>query len=135
MNKELVCKENHRAFRLDTNGAIFLKIKLDDGQDDENKKCDYLIAKDTKDIQIFVELKGNKVAKAFKQIFTSYENRDYIKNLQVSYYAAIVCSKFPQRDTTIQNLQRKANKIFKNIFIKNNEIQTRYENNIILQVN
>lgn len=134
-SKELVCKENHRVFRLYTNGVAFSKTKLDDGQDSKHKKCDYLITKNTKDIQIFIELKGNQVANAFRQILTSYENTKCIENLQVKYYAAIVCSRFPQRDTTIQNLQRKASNIFEDIFIKNNEIQTRYENNAIVQVN
>ena len=85
----------------------------------------------------FVELKGNKIAKAYRQILASYDNIERIKNLQVKYYAAIVCQRFPQQDTTIQNLQRKANKIFKDIFIKNNEIQTQYniENNEIMRVN
>lgn len=137
LNKELVCKENGKIFRLYTNGIKFDKIKLDDGQNNECKKCDYLITKQTKDIQIFVELKGNKIAKAYRQILVSYDNIERIKNLQVKYYAAIVSSRFPQQDTTIQNLQRKANKIFKDIFIKNNEIQTQYniENNEIMRVN
>lgn len=137
LNKELVCKENGKIFRLYTNGIKFDKIKLDDGQNNECKKCDYLITKQTKDIQIFVELKGNKIAKAYRQILVSYDNIECIKNLQVKYYAAIVCQRFPQQDTTIQNLQRKANKIFKDIFIKNNEIQTQYniENNEIVRVN
>lgn len=79
MNKELICKENHRAFRLDTNGAIFFwRLNLMMSKIMKTKSVITLIAKDTKDIQIFVELNGNKVAKASKQIFTSYENRDYI---------------------------------------------------------
>lgn len=137
LNKELVCKENGKIFKLYTNGIEFDKIKLDDGQNNECKKCDYLITRQTKDIQIFVELKGNKIAKAYQQILVSYDNIERIKNLQVKYYAAIVCQRFPQQDTTIQNLQRKANKIFKDIFIKNNELQTQYdiENNEIMRVN
>ncbi len=137
LNKELVCKENGKIFKLYTNGIEFDKIKLDDGQNNEHKKCDYLITKQTKDIQIFVELKGNKIAKAYRQILASYDNIERIKNLQVKYYAAIVCQRFPQKDTTIQNLHKKANKIFAEIFIKNNEIQTQYniENNEIVRVN
>ncbi len=136
-SKELVCKENGKIFRLYTNGIKFDKIKLDDGQNNECKKCDYLITKQTKDIQIFVELKGNKIAKAYQQILASYDNIERIKNLQVKYYAAIVCQRFPQQDTTIQNLQRKANKIFAEIFIKNKEIQAQYNlaNNSIEKTN
>ena len=137
LNKELVCKENGKIFRLYTNGIEFDKIKLDDGQNNERKKCDYLITKQTKDIQIFIELKGNKIAKAYQQILASYGNIERIKNLQVKYYAAIVCQRFPQKDTTIQNLHKKANKIFAEIFIKNKEIQTQYNptNNSIEKTN
>lgn len=136
-NKELVCQENGKIFRLYTNGIKFDKIKLDDGQNNECKKCDYLITKQTKDIQIFIELKGNKIAKAYKQILASYNDINRAKNLQVKSYAAIVCQRFPQKDTTIQTLHKKANKIFVEIFIKNKEIQAQYNstNNSIEKTN
>lgn len=137
LNKELVCQENGKIFRLYTNGIKFDKIKLDDGQNNECKKCDYLITKQTKDIQIFIELKGNKIAKAYEQILVSYDDINRAKNLQVKSYAAIVCQRFPQKDTTIQNLHKKANKIFVEIFIKNKEIQAQYNstNNSIEKTN
>lgn len=136
-NKELVCQENGKIFRLYTNGIEFSKIKLDNGQNNERKKCDYLIVKSTNDIQIFIELKGNKIATAYRQILASYDDVNRAKNLQVKYYAAIVSSKYPQQDTTIQTLQRKAKKIFAEIFIKNKEIQTQYNstNNSIEKTN
>lgn len=137
LNKELVCQENGKIFRLYTNGIKFDKIKLDDGQNNECKKCDYLITKQTKDIQIFIELKGNKIAKAYEQILVSYDDINRAKNLQVKSYAAIVCQRFPQKDTTIQTLHKKANKIFVEIFIKNKEIQAQYNstNNSIEKTN
>lgn len=136
-NKELVCQENGKIFRLYTNGIEFSKIKLDNGQNNECKKCDYLIVKSTNDIQIFIELKGNKIATAYQQILASYDDVNRAKNLQVKYYAAIVSSKYPQKDTTIQNLHKKANKIFVEIFIKNKEIQAQYNptNNTIEKTN
>ena len=136
-NKELVCQENGKIFRLYTNGITFSKIKLDNGQNNERKKCDYLIIKSTNDIQIFIELKGNKIATAYQQILASYDDVNRAKNLQVKYYAAIVSSKYPQQDTTIQNLKREAKKIFAEIFIKNKEMQTQYNptNNTIEKTN
>lgn len=136
-NKELVCQENGKIFRLYTNGIEFSKIKLDNGQNNERKKCDYLIIKNTNDIQIFIELKGNKIAKAYEQILVSYDDVNRAKNLQVKSYAAIVCQRFPHQDTTIQNLQRKAKKIFVEIFIKNKEMKTQYNptNNTIEKIN
>ncbi|MGX2983196.1 hypothetical protein [Helicobacter sp. 23-1045] len=133
-HKELVCKENGRIFRLYTNGIAFDKIQLDDGQNDERKKCDYLITKHTKDIQIFIELKGNKIAKAYQQILTSYENRE---NMQSKCYAAIVCSKYPQIDSTIQILQRKTNQLFEKVFVKINKLETQYNlsNDTIEKIN
>ena len=123
---ELVCKENGKIFRLYTEGITFSKINLDNGQDNKCKKCDYLIIKETQDIQIFIELKGKDIKKAYEQILASYDNKESIKNSQVKYYAAIVSQRIPQQDTAIQNLHKKAKKIFVKIFIKNKEIQTQY---------
>lgn len=126
-NNPITCSQKHKTFILYTNGAVFSVIELDKGQDNKSKKCDYLIIKDTKDIQIFIELKGSNIAQAYEQILTSRKNRESIQDLQIKYYAAIICSRYPQIDSTIQRMQRKAKKLFEKVFVKSGELKTQYD--------
>ena len=135
-NQQITCSQNRKTFILYANGAIFSVVALDKGKGKYNKskKCDYLITKDTKDIQIFIELKGSDIAHAYRQILSSYENRE---NIQSKCYAAIVCSKYPQIDSSIQVLQRKTNQLFEKVFVKINKLETQYNssNNTIEKIN
>ncbi|WP_302368603.1 hypothetical protein [Brachyspira aalborgi] len=141
-SKKLVCgeKKNGVKFILYANGFEFYKIKID-GDVEKNtttKKCDFLvIKKDTENIEIFIELKGSDIKKAYEQIITSYKKySDKSKNPKL--YAAIVSSKCPSRDTSIQNKQKELAKIFKSfLFVKNNDLEVKYnfENNTIEKVN
>lgn len=141
-SKKLVCEENKNGvkFILYANGFEFYKIKID-GDVEKNtatKKCDFLvIKKDKEDIEIFIELKGSDIKKAYEQIITSYKKySDNNKNPKL--YAAIVVSKYPSRDTSIQNKQKELAKIFKSFpFVKNNNLEVKYnsEDNIIEKVN
>lgn len=139
-SKKIVCEENHRKFTFHTNNFEFYKIKID-GDVEKNtttKKCDFLvIKKDTEDIEIFIELKGSDIKKAYKQIITSYKKySDKSKNPKL--YAAIVTSKYPARDSSIQNKQKELAEIFERVpFIKNNCLEVKYnsEYNIIEKVN
>lgn len=110
----LVCEENHQELRLETKRASFWKIKIDGGvrkEGSSNKKCDFLIIEEEKEkIWIYVELKGEDLKKAYKQIldtFKLYEEKDKIN------YAAVVSSsslKIPQEDTKNQNKENKSRK-------------------------
>ena len=139
-SKKIVCEENHRKFTFHTNNFEFYKIKID-GDVEKNttvKKCDFLIIKkDKEDIEIFIELKGKKIKDAFNQIIASYEKySDKSKNPKL--YAAIVTSRYPSKDTSIQNKQKELAKIFKSfLFAKNNDLEVKYnfENNAIEKVN
>lgn len=139
-SKKIVCEENNKKFSLNTNGFDFYKIKID-GDVEKNttaKKCDFLIIKkDKEDIEIFIELKGKKIKDAFNQIIASYEKYSD-KSKEPKLYAAIVTSKYPARDSSIQNKQKELAKIFKSfLFVKNNDLEVKYnfENNAIEKVN
>lgn len=130
--RELVCTEHNSSFYLYTNGYEFSKQKLEN--EPNFKKCDYIITKDTKDIQIFIELKGSKIKSAFEQILESL-NHHKIENAQI--YAAIVSSRCPKMDTSTQILLKKFNAIFRAVFIKNKILKTKYnaKNNSIEKAN
>ena len=128
-SKKIVCEENHRKFTFHTNNFEFYKIKIDGNieRNTKNKRCDFLvIKKDTEDIEIFIELKGSDIKKAYEQIITSYKKySDKSKNPKL--YAAIVTSKYPSKDTSIQNKQNELAQIFKSSpFIKNNHLKVKY---------
>lgn len=139
-SKKIVCEENNKKFSLNTNGFDFYKIKID-GDVEKNttaKKCDFLIIKkDKEDIEIFIELKGKKIKDAFNQIIASYEKYSD-KSKEPKLYAAIVTSKYPARDSSIQNKQKELAEIFERVpFIKNNCLEVKYnsEYNIIEKAN
>ena len=107
-SKEIVCEENHRKFILYANGFGFYKIKIDGDVEinTKNKKCDFLVIKQEKeDIEIFIELKGSDIKKAYEQIITSYKKYSD-KSKQPKLYAAIVASKYPSKDSSIQSKQK-----------------------------
>lgn len=131
----LTCEENHRELRLKTKRASFWKIKIDGGvrkEGSSNKKCDFLIMEEKKEkIWIYVELKGEDLKKAYKQIldtFNLYKEEDKIN------YAAVVPSRvprIPKEQTIIQEIETKFRKQgFKKSFIKEKvlELEYSYEN-------
>ncbi len=66
-NEVLKCEEG-RKFYLETKNASFIKVKIDGGVEPNGmapKKCDYMVIKnEIEDIEIFIELKGNKIKDA-----------------------------------------------------------------------
>lgn len=73
-------------------------------------RCDYLIIKqEIEDIEIFVELKGNNIEHAYKQIIASYNNYA-TQNDNIKHYAVIVASCIPKAHTILQNIKREFKK-------------------------
>ncbi|WP_276891190.1 hypothetical protein [Helicobacter japonicus] len=105
-------------------------MKIDGGveQDDINKKCDFLVIKTTnEDIWIYIELKGNKLEDACKQIQATY---DKYKQSNALKYIAIVASRFPKGDTSIQDLKESLKKRgVKKIFHKEVTLELTYNRN------
>lgn len=129
-NDEIICKEKGRTFHLHTNNASFAKVKIDGGVVAENTselRCDYLIIKQkTEDIEIFVELKGNKITKAMEQLIASYDKYAN-KRPKTKHYACIVSSRYPQKDTSIQIAEAKLMKKFRQKpYIKNEKLEVKY---------
>ena len=122
----LVCEEKSKKFILDTNGFSFSKEKLDDEMDNSSKECDYLITNDSQHIQIFVELKGNKVEYAFKQILSSYQK---YKAQNSKAFVGIVSSSSPKKTSSFLVWQKKVNDCFRKVFIKNKKLETKYNPN------
>lgn len=119
----LVCEEKSKKFILDTNGSNFSKEKLDDNMGNSNRECDYLITNNSQHIQIFVELKGNKVEYAFKQILSSYQR---YKTQNSKAFAGIVSSSFPKKTSSFLVWQKSVNNCFRKVFIKNKNLETKY---------
>lgn len=129
-NQILSCGEKSKKFQLKTQEARFSLVKIDGGveQDNANTKCDFLAIKTTDDdIWIYIELKGKNIGDAYKQVMATYERYQQANALK---YIAIVSSRCPSQDTSIQNLKNKAKKKgFKDIFSKNCILKLAYNKN------
>lgn len=138
-NSTLNCAENNKKFELKTNSVSFARVKIDGGveQNTSNKKCDYLIIKETEDIEIFVELKGKNIQNAYEQIIQSYA-RYANQNANVKHYAIIVTSHIsPNERTTLQNIKARLSNQNITPFSKNEIVKTKYNptNNSIEKTN
>ena len=138
-NSTLNCAENNKKFELKTNSVSFARVKIDGGveQNTSNKKCYYLIIKETEDIEIFVELKGKNIQNAYEQIIQSYA-RYANQNANVKHYAIIVTSHIsPNERTTLQNIKARLSNQNITPFSKNEIVKTKYNptNNIIEKTN
>lgn len=100
----LVCKESGQGsgkeFRLNVpRGETFCKVQLDGCLEQEgHAKCDFMIFNRSRDIQVFVELKGKRLSDAQKQIETSMKRHAFFERLNTrgKLKAWIVCSKVPK---------------------------------------
>jgi hypothetical protein len=125
---KIVCKENKTKITFhNPTGKIVEKIKIDGGviKDDTVKKCDYLIS--CVDIEIpipiaiaiLVELKGNKVTDAIKQLSATLDNT-IIKAAINGYtkYAYAVVAQFPIASTKAQDEEYSFRKKWKDCSLK-----------------
>jgi hypothetical protein len=119
-----VAEENKRVFRLDLpKGESCCRIAVDDCfiKDNSIEKCDFWFHHCEKDENVFVELKGQNINKAFSQILKTI---DIIKSKidlpQSKRHAAIVISKSPKSSNEIRLLKT----AFKNKYGNRLEIQS-----------
>jgi hypothetical protein len=88
-----------------------VKITVDGGEikGNKTKKCDFLHL--AKDIEMYIELKGEDIKKAIEQIERTINllSNDKRKQSKRSY---IICTRSPLASTEIQNYQRKFKKDF-----------------------
>lgn len=98
-------RENRSLLTLDnTNGVVSTKIHVDGCEiDDDGIRCDYLHT--TNDLEIYIELKGQDIEHAIKQIERTITllSLDKIRQLKRSY---IICTRSPMSSTGIQHFDR-----------------------------
>jgi hypothetical protein len=104
-----VAEENKRVFRLDLpKGENCCRISVDDCliKDKTVEKCDFWFHHCEKDENVFVELKGQNINKAFSQILRTIENiKSRIDLPKDKRHAAIVISKSPKSSNEIRLLK------------------------------
>jgi hypothetical protein len=105
-----VAKENGKRFEIESI-ENFTKIRIDDCLIDsqEVEKCDFGFVRNSNNDFYFVELKGNKIEKAYNQIIETikYFERDLIKIPQNKKYGFIVSSSgIPKAQIRINNLKQ-----------------------------
>ena len=105
-----VAKENGKRFEI-ISDENFTKIRIDDCLIDslEVEKCDFGFVRHSNDEFYFLELKGNKIEKAYNQIIETikYFEKDLIKIPQNKRYGFIVSSSgIPKAQIRINNLKQ-----------------------------
>ena len=89
----IVCAENRSRFCLQKGIILFEKIKIDSKKETTEKRCDYLLKKkkQTKNVEIFVELKGGHHEEGIQQLINSFES--YASKNDTTHYAVLVASR------------------------------------------
>lgn len=105
-----VAKENGKRFEIESI-ENFTKIRIDDCLIDyqEIEKCDFGFVRHFNDEFYFVELKGNKIEKAYNQIIETikYFEKNLVKIPQNKKYGFIVSSSgLPKAQIRINNLKQ-----------------------------
>lgn len=109
-SKSKVAAENGKRFEIISN-ENFTKIRIDDCLIDSQKveKCDFGFVRQSNGEFYFVELKGNKIEKAYNQIIETikYFEKELIKIPQNNKYGFIVSSSgIPKAQIRINNLKQ-----------------------------
>ena len=104
-NKIFIFKEQRSSLTLENIDQVSsVKIHVDGcAIDDEGVKCDYLHL--AKDIEMYIELKGQDLSHAMLQIERTMEllSSNVKRQVKVSY---IICTRSPLTSTEIQNYDR-----------------------------
>lgn len=133
-DKLIVCKENKIELIFNCNHTLFYKIHLDDKIYNDilhnNPRCDYIIISKSLDLSLFVELKGNNIKIAIKQILSS--KKQFGSNLS-KVYAIIIYHSTPS-GMKAQALKLKYKKYFTNIYIKHSKLNLMYKDNNIVEI-
>jgi uncharacterized protein YjbI with pentapeptide repeats len=109
-SKSKIASENGKRFEIDSN-EDFTRIRIDDCliSSQQVEKCDFGFVRNSNNDFYFVELKGNKIEKAYNQIIETikYFERDLMKIPQNKKYGFIVSSSgIPKAQIRINNLKQ-----------------------------
>lgn len=100
-----VFEENGRKLTLNNPDQVLSKrVAVDGCEIKEGVRCDFMLIVDSKDLEIFIELKGTDVKHGIDQIIETKRQLGAKGNSK----AYIVCSSSPKKDTDKQNIQMKA---------------------------
>ncbi|HDZ5018445.1 TPA: hypothetical protein RTG91_001269 [Campylobacter jejuni] len=119
-NKQtIVCEEKQSKFALLIYCEAFVyKVKLDNGYFSNNvgnRKCDFMLIENNKEIAIYVELKGKDLATAYKQILSSANHLEREENYKINKkYCCVVNSKINAIDKNSIKIRRLEKDIIKN---------------------
>lgn len=127
-SNKTACKQNKRSFSIENpNKEEICRMDLDEcimKDDKEKKKCDFVFLRCKNGSLFFVELKGQDIGQAYKQITSSishFQQRKVIekKNKQLNI-GAIICSRISPKHNTLQAKYKKefARKWGKKLIIK-----------------
>ncbi|NEO18694.1 hypothetical protein [Moorena sp. SIO4A5] len=110
-DNEIVLKENKSKLTFDNSKRDkILKIKVDGcAIDDENKRCDYALV--CSNVEIYVELKGSKIAHAVEQIESTIKLlSDNPQKIDKRCFVVFTRFGLPKGRTNIQIIKSKFNK-------------------------
>lgn len=135
----IVCEEHRKKILFDCNGETFYKVIIDGGVVSNNTtelRCDFMVVQDDETVELYIELKGQDIAHAAKQILQTIKNHSSKKARK--RYTAIVTSSTtaPRKNTALDNakmLLRKETSI--NPFVKNNILELKYDLGEVIKTN
>ncbi len=124
-NTVFVFQEEKSILRLTNKDRVSsTKIKVDGCEITEGIRCDYLHL--AKDLEIYIELKGQDLPHAIKQIEQTIAllSSDARKHKKISY---IICTRSPMSSTEIQNYDKKFRKKYSSrLIIKSSPYHDEY---------
>lgn len=133
----IVCEEHNKKILFDCNGEIFYKVIIDGGVVSNNTtelRCDFMVIQDDETIELYVELKGQDIAHAVKQIIQTIKNHGSKRARK--RYTAIVTSTTPRKNTALDNAKMLLKKeTFIAPFIKSNILKLKYDLREVIKTN
>lgn len=133
----IVCEEHKKKILFDCNGETFHKVIIDGGVVSNNTtelRCDFMVIQDNETIELYIELKGQDIAHATKQIIQTIKNHGSQRARK--RYTAIVTSTTPKKNTALDNAKMLLKKeTFITPFVKNNILKLKYDLGEVIKTN
>lgn len=133
----IVCEEHYKKTLFDCNGETFHKVIIDGGVVSNNTtelRCDFMVVQDDETVELYIELKGQDIAHAAKQILQTIKNHG--SQRAKKRYTAIVTSTTPKKNTALDSVKillKKKTLIAP--FIKNNILKLKYDLGEVIKIN
>lgn len=117
-HKKIVFEEQRSKLTIDNPDQVpVVKIRVDDCEIKDGRRCDYLFL--ANGLEHFVELKGNKVTYAIKQIISTIDRLSEVEK-KSKKLAFVITARYPRTGPSIQTLQAKFRKNYgSDLIVKN----------------